>query len=672
MTSPDAVTAFIAKWRTSTLKERSAAQEHFIDLCRLLDIKTPAEEDPHGDWFTFEKGAKKTGGGDGWADVWRQHCFAWEYKGKHQDLKAALRQLQQYAPALDHPPLLIVSDMVTIEIHTAFTDTVVKVYRMTLDDLADPEPLQKLRWAFTEPDRLKPSLTRQAVTETAATVLGSLAQRLRERGHDPQRVAHFMTRLLFCLFAEDIDLLPNRLFSKLVAMVKPRPALFVERTRELFALMQNGGWFGLAPIAWFNGGLFNDADCLPLDSGDLNALHSATTLSWAAIEPAIFGTLFERGLDPAQRGQLGAHYTDAASIRRLIDPVIRDPLRAEWAAVKAEIATTLNQPGPDAFSRATVCLHRFLDRLRGYRVLDPACGSGNFLYLALRALKDLEHQVLLDAQQLGLPRELPKIGPDAVLGLEINPYAAELARVTVWIGEIQWMLAHGYPLDDQPILKDLNTIECRDALLTGESEATWPVAEAIVGNPPFLGGSKLLRELGDRYAETLRRVYAGRVPGGADLVCYWFEKARAQLETGQTDRAGLVATNSIRGGANRTVLDRIQTTGAIFHAWSDERWFDQGTAVRVSLIGFGRRDHDQSLILDGQPVPAIHADLTRGALNTDSDDLTQARNLQENAGVIFMGASKKGSLDIPGKLARQWLVLPNPHCCPNNHVLQPC
>ena len=664
---------FIATWRKVTLKERSGSQSHFLDLCALLKVEWPAVADPHGEWFTFEKGAKKTGGGDGWADVWRRGCFAWEYKGKHKDLGAALRQLQQYALALDNPPLLIVSDMETIEIHTHFTNTVHQVHRLTLDDLADRQRLQLLEWAFTDPERLKPTVTRQKVTEDAATILGSLAQRLRQRGHDPQAVAHFMTRLLFCLFAEDIGLLPHRLFSDLLATARPVPSEFPSLAGDLFRAMHQGGRFGLQRIAWFNGGLFDDAACLPLDRADLDTLHSAAALDWSEIEPAIFGTLFERGLDPNKRSQLGAHYTDAGSISRLIEPVIREPLLAEWATVKAEIAARLTKTRAKTHQQAADQLHGFLERLYAFRVLDPACGSGNFLYVALRTLKDIEHQVMLEAEALGLQRGFPAVGPDAVWGIEINDYAAELARLTVWIGEIQWMLGHGYNLNDQPILKPLDQILCRDALLNEDgTEADWPTTTVIVGNPPFLGDKKQLIALGDEYTATLRKIYAGRVPGGADLVCYWFEKARAQLEAGHVQRAGLVATNSIRGGANRKVLERIQTTGAIFHVWSDEPWINEGAAVRMSLVCFGKQDHGQPVMLDGQSMTAIHADLKgRKEGNNGSLDLTQAKLLLENAGVSFIGTQKNGPFAIPGHLARQWLKLPNPNGRPNSDVLRP-
>ena len=332
-------------------------------------------------------------------------------------------------------------------------------------------------------------------------------------------------------------------------------------------------------------------------------------------------------------------------------------------------------------------LQHFLERLHAFRVLDPACGSGNFLYVALRTLKDLEHQVMLEAEALGLQRGFPAVGPEAVAGIEINDYAAELARLTVWIGEIQWMIGHGYNLNEQPILKPLNQILCRDALLNDDGiEATWPATTVIVGNPPFLGDKKQLAALGDAYIATLRQTYQCRVPGAADLVCYWFEKARVLIEAGHVQRAGLVATNSIRGGANRKVLERILNTAspltgeggdggeklAIFNAWSDQEWFNEGAAVRVSLVCFGKQGHGQPVILDGQSVTAIHADLKGRKEGDDGSlDLTQAKPLLENAGVSFIGTQKNGPFNIAGDLARQWLKLPNPNGRPNSDVLHP-
>ena len=568
---------FINKWQGVTLKERSAAQEHFLDLCRLLDEPTPAEADPNGTCYCFEKGAKKAGGGDplrprsgqGWADVWKRACFGMEYKGPGKDLQGAFKQLQIYTPALEYPPLLIVSDIQRIVIHTAFTGTVPDVHVLTLEDLRDAAKRRLLKWAFSDPERLRPAVRTADLTEDAAKRFGDLALTLRGRGHEPQAVARFCIRLLFCLFAEDIDLLPGHLFQKLLDSGHKRPDLLPRMLADLFGAMAGGGLVGVEPIDRFNGGLFDTPEALPLTADDIQALRSLAELNWSAIEPSIFGTLFERGLDPDKRAQLGAHYTDPGSILRIVRPVVLEPLQAEWSGHKAEIETLMakaaagRSPGArtKALQQAQAVQQGFLARLAHYRVLDPACGSGNFLYLALGGLKDLEHQVNLEAEALGLPRAFPMVGPENVLGIELNPYAAELARVTVWIGEIQWMLRHGFNVARDPILKPLDNIEQRDAVLNEDgSEPQWPPADAIVGNPPFLGDKKMLAALGDDYVTRLRRLYKGRVPGGADLVTYWFEKARGQIAAGQAGYAGLVATNSIRGGANRTVLERIQQT----------------------------------------------------------------------------------------------------------------
>jgi hypothetical protein len=458
---------FIRKWRDATLKERSAAQEHFIDLCRLLGVPTPAEADPAGAWYCFEKGAKKTGGGDGWADVWRRHCFGWEYKGKGKNLVEALKQLQLYALALESPPLLIVSDIDSIVIHTAFTNAVPEVHVITLDGLADPDQRRRLKWAFTEPERLRPGRTVGELTEDAAGRFAALAEALCGRGHEPHRVAHFLNKLLFCLFAEDVELLPRQLFTNLLESALKLPEHLEPALKGLFRAMAGGGLFGYHAIDWFNGGLFDGDDTLPLEKPEVQALLDVSRLDWSAIEPAIFGTLFERGLDPAKRSQLGAHYTDRGAILRIIDPVIREPLRAEWETAKAAIAKDRSK----GRKKAEQVYAGFLERLRNFRVLDPACGSGNFLYLALQTLKDLEDK-------------------------------------------------------------------------------------------------KMLGGLGEDYTGRLRALYKPWVPGGADLVCYWFAKALIEIDERRANTAGLVATNSIRGGANRKVLDNICNSFQIFNAWS--------------------------------------------------------------------------------------------------------
>ncbi|MEQ1592359.1 MAG: DUF559 domain-containing protein, partial [Thiobacillaceae bacterium] len=584
--------AFIAKWRANPLTERAGAQAHFEDLCALLEVEPPRKEGE----YQYERGLiKKSSASQGWADVWKRGCFAWEYKAPDKDLGAALKQLMVYALALDNPPLLVVSDRNRIEIHTHFTGTPSEVHTIALEDIGQPLKLQKLRWLFDSPERFKPQRTTYDVTIDAAARMGTLAKRFAEQGHDPLQTAHFLIQCVFCMFAEDARLLPEKLFETVLDKSNPDGSKAQARLSELFAAMQKGGDFALETIPYFNGGLFEHIDVPPLTTEDVVQLLDAARMDWGAIEPAILGTLFERGLNPDMRSQLGAHYTDPATIGKLIRPVIEAPLLAEWQPVKDRIADRManyiqgGKGSQTALKDAQAAFTGFIARLKAYRVLDPACGSGNFLYLALKALKDIEHRVNLEAEALGLHRELViETSPANVLGIELNPYAAELARVTVWIGEIQWMLMHGYALRRDPILQPLDHIECRDAVLTPEGdESEWPDADAIVGNPPFLGGSKKRGELGDETFNALNRVYKDRVPGGADLVTYWFEKARQQIETGKAQRAGLVATQAIRNGSNRKVLARIVTTAPIFEAWSDEEWINNGAAVRVSLVCFG-------------------------------------------------------------------------------------
>ena len=656
--------AFIAKWRASELKESSAAQEHFIDLCRLLGEPTPAEADPAGETYCFERGARKDAGGDGWADVWKRHCFAWEYKGRRADLDAAFSQLRQYALALENPPLLIVSDMARFRIRTNWTNSVSATHEFALEDLADAAVREKLKWAMSDPERLRPEESRQALTERAASAFAALAQSLRGRGHEAQAVAHFVNRLVFCMFAEDVGLLPDGMFTRMLEQARKHPAAFADLARALFGAMATGGRVGFEPVSWFDGGLFDDDAALPLDAGGIETALAAAALDWSDVDPSILGTLFERGLDPDKRSQLGAHYTDRDKIMRIVEPVVIRPLLAEWEVEKAGIAAALERGGKQAERR----LRAFLERLRGFVVLDPACGSGNFLYLALHALKDLEHRVQLEAEALGLQRSFPEIGPANVKGIEINAYAAELARVSVWIGEIQWMRRNGFLESRDPILKPLDTIECRDAILTADGgEPEWPQADAVIGNPPFLGGKLLRAGLGGDYVEALQRLYGARLHGEADLVCHWFDKAGALVADGRLARAGLVATNSIRGGRNRAVLDRIVERGAIFDAWSDEPWVIDGAAVRVSLICFAHRDADLPIRLNGEGASRIAADLTAGAA-----DVTKGKKLAANRGVAFVGGIKKGSFDVPGDIARAWLRLPaNPNGRPNADVLKP-
>jgi hypothetical protein len=735
---------FIVKWSAADLSERASYQQHFLDLCDLVGHPTPAELDATGETFTFEKGAAKQGGGGGWADVWKRGFFAFEYKGARANLAQAYEQLLQYREALDNPPLLVTCDTRDLEIHVNFTDAPPKVHRVALGEISSVRGLEVLRCLFFEPDKLRPGATNRAITEEAASRLGHIAESLRQRGLDPHTVAQFLDRMVFCLFAEDIGLLPAKLFSQMVIRHRYKPTVLKQMMGSLFQCMAHGGAFGIDEIRHFKGDLFTDASALELTPDEIDAIYEAAQLEWNAVDASIFGTLFERGLDPAKRAQLGAHYTSREDIETLVEPVVLAPLRREWTDVRAIIlnllATGKKQPTKvetaDLLAKGETLVHqgellvrkseqqraagerliaegrqliamaqfgasrveepaapyvgslapaqrskaiaeadmlkaRFLDRLARVTVLDPACGSGNFLYVTLQKLKVLEKEVITYGAEVGMKVSyIPRIVPWQLCGLELSPYAHDLAQMVVWIGYLQWSRDNGFAITDSPLLRKLSGFQCRDSILdltdpASPREATWPAAEFVVGNPPFLGGKMLRRELGDAYVDALFKTWAGRVPPEADLCCYWFEQARAQITAGHTRRAGLLATQGIRGGANRTVLKRIKESGGIFFAMSDREWILDGAAVHISMVGFDDGS-EKERTLNGCPVPAIHANLS-----TSSADTTQAVPLLENRGLSFMGDTKGGPFDIPESLAREMLPARNPHLKPNSDVLRP-
>jgi type II restriction/modification system DNA methylase subunit YeeA len=662
------VDAFIAKWKDGG-DERRDAQPFFEDLCRMVGHETPREADPGHTWFMYEAGADKTSGGKGWADVWKKGFFGWEAKGTDRSLERAYEQLKMYADALQNPPLLVVTDLQKIIVHTNFTNSVHKEFVFSVAELDQHENMKVLRAVFFDPDSLKPGQTRAAVTKDAAEKFTTLAIELSNKEHDAHAVAHFLNRLIFCMFAEDIGLLPKDLFTKMVKSSIKTPHLFEPRSSELFLAMSKGGSVNYEEVKWFNGGLFEDGATLPLDAKQLELLSEACQLEWDEIEPSIFGTLFERGLDPSKRSQLGAHYTDPATIMKIVGPVVIEPWLREWETEKAALVTQMAKAKKTISAAGKRRFNIFLERLRAFTVLDPACGSGNFLYLALRSLKDIEKQVLIEAEGLGLGSQFPAIGPKNVKGIELNDYAAELARITIWIGEIQWMIRKGYGARLNPILQPLHQIESRDAVLNDDgSEATWPSANVVIGNPPFIGDKKMLRELGDDYTGALRKAYAGRVPGGADFVCYWFEKANDAMRQGVLERAGLVSTQSIRAGSSRVVLDHIVDGGTIFEAWSDEPWVNEGAAVRVSQICFSR-DSAVGAVLDGLQVGSITSSLTAGRSSGFNPSLL--KSMESSRGKIHQGTTKVGPFDIPGALAREWLRTEgNPNGRPNSDVLR--
>lgn len=713
------VAEFKKKWLRYSGKETSAYQEHFNDLCHLLGLPSPAEADPTGsDWFCFQKrvvkdlellvvepdGAEAPKEKRGFADVWRKDAFAWEYKGKHKDLDDAHRQLQRYRESLLNPPLLVVCDFERFIIRTNFNGTVQEVYDFHLTRIDEPRNWRVLRALFTDPESLRPVRTTAEVTEALAGHIAEIAKSLQKREavelvdaktraemnfaqRKNLRIARFLNRLIFCFFAEDTGLLPPRLFSDLLKLGLDDPHHLAEAMETLFGVMATGGTFGKDKIRHFNGHLFEEATVFELTDEELKQLAEAGESSWQFIQPSIMGTLFERALEPEQRSQLGAHYTSEDDIKTLVEPVLMAPLRREWAALKRTLAPAYAKGKGTPAQRDE--LAAFQKKLAATTVLDPACGSGNFLYVSLQLLLGLEKELLAVATQLGF-KLAPKVGVQQLRAIEINPYAYELAQVSVQIGYLQWRRDNGFDNDRTPVLQNLDGFHNEDALLEPHfgrkpknlkearadehtadtnlkfyTERVWPKCDVIVGNPPFLGDKLMRSELGDSYVSELRRTFAARIPGQSDLCCYWFEKARAQIEKKCCRRAGLLATQGIRGGANREVLKRIKASGDIFFAVSDREWILSGAMVHVSMVGFDDGT-ESDRVLNGTKVAAIPANLSHLI------DVTEAQRIEANREIGYIGVSMHGPFDLAENAATTLVwTAGNPNLRPNSDVVRP-
>ena len=709
---------FKKKWSRYQGKESSAYQEHFNDLCRLLEQKTPAEADPSGtEFFCFQKRVVKDAElfdietpsnsepeERGFADVWKKEFFAWEYKGKKKDLDAAYRQLLRYRESLLNPPLLVVCDFDRYIVKTNFNGTVQEAYEFTNDEIDQPQNWRILRALFENPSDLKPKHTTAEVTEELAAKIAEVAKSLQKREsveiadattrkqvnfaqRKNLRIARFLNRIVFCFFAEDSGLLPPRLFTEIVKTALDDEKQFAAACENLFHVMAKGGMFGKDKIRHFNGHLFEEATVFELNEAELKILVEAAEADWQYIQPSIMGTLFERALDENQRAQLGAHYTSETDIRTLVEPVLMSPLRREWSALKGELTPAIPKGKGSKEQREQIAA--FLKKLSSVTVLDPACGSGNFLYVSLQLLLGLEKEVITFATQLDFDFK-PQASVEQLKAIEINPYAYELAQVSVQIGFLQWRRDNGFDNDRTPVLRVLAGFENKDALMheTFKKKAknlkaareeehqsqdnlfkvyverAWPECDVIVGNPPFLGGSRLWEELGREYQKELWRIYRNRVPGFADLCCYWFEKARQQIEDGKCKRAGLLATQGIRGGANREVLESIKKSGDIFFAESSRDWILAGAAVNVSMIGFDNGS-EKYRTLDGVEVAEINPSLT------SFGDVSQAAKLNANADLSFIGTKKAGKFELDDETARKLLADPNPSGKPNSDIIKP-
>src|ERR1017187_3685978 len=667
---------FKKKWSRNQSKESAAYQEHFNDLCRLLGQPTPNEADPSGsDFFCFQKRVVKDAelfelhetpdasepAERGFADVWKKGCFAWEYKGKKKNLDEAYKQLLRYREALLNPPLLVVCDFDRYIVKTNFNGTVQEVHEFTNAEIDRPENLRILRALFSKPEFLKPQRTTAQVTEKVAAQIAAVAKSLQSREsveladarsraevnvaqRKNLRIARFLNRIVFCFFAEDTGLLPKNLFTDLLKTGIDDLTHFARTLENLFAVMAKGGHFGKDKIRHFNGHLFEEASVFELTEDELRKLADAGEADWQFIQPSIMGTLFQRALDESQRAALGAQYTSEPDIRDLVEPVLMAPLRREWAQIKSDFVGAdvrrLKSPGKKSETPHVVSykarLAAFLKKLRAITVLDPACGSGNFLYVSLQLLLALEKEVITFAEQLGFSFP-PEVSVKQLRAIEINAYAFELAQVSVQIGYLQWRRDNGFDNDRTPVLQNLDGFQNEDALLVphfhskaktlkeaqaGEhkgddalkfyTEREWPECDVIVSNPPFIGNKRLRSELGDENTKAVFEVYGNRLPATSDFCCYWFETARELIAEGKCQGAGLLATTGSKQVGSRRAFERIKESGEIIFAISDRDWFDAGTAIRICMVGFSGKDAMAKPILDGREVTEINADLSAG------------------------------------------------------------
>lgn len=733
--SESAIDLFVARWAKAGGTERANYQLFLTELCALLEVPLPdpAGDDTRDNGYVFERRVvmPQPDGtcNNGFIDLYRRGSFVLEAKqtGKTLDSsgwdKAMLRahnQADQYARALPaeegRPPFILVVDVGrNIELYAEFSRSGAtytpypdaRSHRIRLEDLQNAEIRARLRAVWLDPLSLDPSRRSARVTREIANQLASLAKSLEADGHKPEYVASFLMRALFTMFSEDVGLLPERSFTNLLHRLESKPENFAPMVENLWQSMDTGGFSPIleSKLLRFNGGLFADSTAIPLNRDQLALLARASDADWRYVEPAIFGTLLERALNPRDRHKLGAHFTPRAYVERLVLPTVIEPLRAEWREVQAA-ALTYEQQGKH--KEAVEEIRTFHRHLCTIRVLDPACGSGNFLYVTLEHMKRLEGEILNLLHDLGesqglLELEGVTVDPHQFLGLEVNPRAARIAEMVLWIGYLQWHFrTHGRVNPPEPVLRDFRNIENRDALIvfdrvedvldadgkvltrwdgittklspvTGElipdetaqvaqqryinpTKTTWPQADYIVGNPPFVGCKKMRATLGDGYVDAVRGTWP-EVPDSADFVMFWWHIAAEAVRSGQTLRFGFITTNSIKQTFNRRVLEaQISAEPALNLAFAipDHPWVDaaDGAAVRIAMtVGAGipgpsrlltileetESGGDEREVLLEESTGRLHADLRLGA------NLAAAVALKANSRLTSNGVMLAGS-----------------------------
>ncbi len=655
MTERVTIEEFIARWGPSGAAERANFQSFLVELCDLLGVPRPEPSgaDPRLNAYAFEHPVVYHDGVNpattNFIDLYKRGCFVMEAKqgsDRFKDPEAAALgvarssrrgtavrgtkgwdsamveakgQAERYARALPQadgwPPFLIVVDVGhSFELHSDFTRSGrtyvpfpdATTHRLALADLLQDEVRERLRLAWTDPQSLDPSRRSAKVTREVASRLARLARSFEASGHEPEAVAQFLMRCLFTMFAEDVELIPPRGFTELLESRRGKVETFPGMVGSLWRAMDRGEFHPILErkLPRFNGQLFASAEAPSLNETQLELLIEAASADWRDVEPAIFGTLLERALDPVERHKLGAHYTPRAYVERLVLPTIVEPLREEWADAQAA-AILLRREGKAAGARDEV--RAFLKKLCDTIVLDPACGTGNFLYVTLEHMKRLEAEVRDALIGLGEDQAVFEgagltVDPHQFLGIEINPRAAAIADLVLWIGHLQWHArTFGKKVPAEPILHAYHNIECRDAVLaydrkepvldengqpvtrwdgrtmkkhpvTGEGVpdetkttvlyrienscgALWPKADYIIGNPPFIGAGWMKSALGEGYAGSLRSVHEF-VPESADFVMYWWSRAAGLLQANSIKAFGFITTNSLRQTFNRKVVSQ--------------------------------------------------------------------------------------------------------------------
>ncbi len=757
---------FIARWQSAHGPERGNMQLFLQELTQVLNLPAPEPTGPDSGYCFEKQVPNYTPEGKftkNYMDLYKAGCFLLEAKRTPDRLRAggesgagggggkgtrpavhapalpglveepatgpyraqatydarlelAFIQGLRYASALNYgppfaPPFLIVCDIGhSFHLWNRFDPKAGGGYGgfgarrvVLLEELLQPDIQQLFRDIWNNPQALDTSRRAALVTRGIAESMGGLARELRSTTRSKAEVAHFLMRCVFTCFAEDIGLLRGKPFTEGLRRLEQEPGQAEAFLLDWWKVMDEGGKWGWERILRFNGGLFKDATVPPLSQRQIALLRMAAEKDWQEVEPAIFGTLLESALEEDERHRLGAHYTPRAYIQRLVDATFGQALRQEWETIEREIAGLLEHGNtPEAVEAARARLHGFHARLAALRFLDPACGSGNFLYVAFDTLKRLEGEVLQRLEDLGegfsafdLSRE--RISPAQFKGLELDPWAADLAELVLWIAYLQWFhRRHPAGTPPEPVLQNYGSIAQRDAVLawegeesTGESRwdgktfkqnargrqvpdetarvettrllnprpAPWPEADYILGNPPFLGNASMLGDLGVGYTQALRAAYP-EVPDTVDFVLYWWHRAALEVREGRAQRFGLITTNTLSQVRQRSVIARhVAATPPLKLLWAipDHPWHGGGAAVRIAMTVGGRdgspvlarvtqepRSPDPEHAAEGleikeTPVDLIHADLSAGA------SVATAVALKANEGLASRGMQLIGS-----------------------------